>query len=377
MTGDVTLNHSEAIMMSSITRRSWISHAAAGLSLLAIRPSWAAQANSSNGNELIIKDLRVTPIALPDPPLLAASGCHGPYFLRNIVELETDAGITGIGETHGGSNITSQLEQCRELCVGQNAFAYRKFAPAIKDDFGGSTYAAIELACLDAIGHATGRRACEMLGGPVREKVEFASYLFFRYAADHPQVLNDPRLVDSRGRGDQALDPWGEVRTPESMAELAWDFHKKFGFRVHKLKAGVFDPQMELEALRAINDRFKGEHPLRIDPNSRWTVPTALRIGEALKDMPLEYYEDPGCDPKQAHRCGTWRPSWLGWNHSVSSAGNDHRNTWMGIEPAQQQSCWHHHGGHDPCGRSRPAANHRQRYSLRLAGRRGGYHRRQ
>ena len=49
-------------------------------------------------------------------------------------------------------------------------------------------------------------------------------------------------LVDTRGRGDAALDQWGDVRTPEAMAELAWQFHQKFGFRVHKLKAGVFDP---------------------------------------------------------------------------------------------------------------------------------------
>ena len=36
--------------------------------------------------------LKVTPIALPDPPILAASGCHGPYFLRNVVELKTEGG---------------------------------------------------------------------------------------------------------------------------------------------------------------------------------------------------------------------------------------------------------------------------------------------
>ena len=42
---------------------------------------------------LTITGLKVIPIALPDPPLLAASGCHGPYFLRNIVELRTDGAV--------------------------------------------------------------------------------------------------------------------------------------------------------------------------------------------------------------------------------------------------------------------------------------------
>ena len=72
--------------------------------------------------------LKVTPIALPDPPLLAASGCHGPYFLRNVVELQTEGGIVGIGETHGGESVTTALERARKVVVGQNAFAYRKFA---------------------------------------------------------------------------------------------------------------------------------------------------------------------------------------------------------------------------------------------------------
>jgi glucarate dehydratase len=50
---------------------------------------------------------------------------------------------------------------------------------------------------------------------------------------------------------------------------------------------------MEVEALRAISQRFDSRHVVRIDPNSRWTVPTALRVGQQLKALPLEYYEDP------------------------------------------------------------------------------------
>ena len=64
---------------------------------------------------LTITGLKVTPIALPDPPILAASGCHGPYFLRNMVELRTDGGIVGIGETHGGSDVTKVLDRAEPV----------------------------------------------------------------------------------------------------------------------------------------------------------------------------------------------------------------------------------------------------------------------
>ena len=118
---------------------------------------------------------------------------------------------------------------------------YRKFARELQS-LGMSCYAGIELACLDACGRATGRRLCELVGGPVRDPVEFAAYLFYRYAADHPVILADPHLVDSRGRGDRALDSWGEVRTPEAMAAMAARFRDRWGFRVFKLKGGVLSP---------------------------------------------------------------------------------------------------------------------------------------
>jgi glucarate dehydratase len=241
---------------------------------------------------LSITGVKVTPIALPDPPLLAASGCHGPYFLRNVIELRTEGGIVGIGETHGGEDVTKALQRAQSVVIGRSAFAYRRFARELQA-LGMSCYAGIELACLDACARATGRRLCELVGGPLRDSVEFAAYLFFRYAADHPVVLADPRLVDSRGRGDRALDSWGEVRSPEAMAELAARFRDRWGFRVFKLKGGVLAPDVERETMKALAARLGREALLRIDPNGRWRVETAVRIGKDIASLPLEYYEDP------------------------------------------------------------------------------------
>jgi glucarate dehydratase len=251
-----------------------------------------ACAMAPQASPLVITGLKVTPIALPDPPILAASGCHGPYFLRNIVELRTEGGIVGIGETHGGSDVTKVLDQSSQLLTGQNAFGYRKFARPLQVK-SMAAYAAIEMACIDACARASGRRFCELVGGPVRDSVEFAAYLFYRYAADHPVILSDPRLVDSRGRGDRALDSWGEVRTPETMAAMAAQFRDKWGFRVFKLKGGVLDPDLELETMKELAGRLGPKALLRIDPNGRWRQDTAVRVGKKLARMPLEYYEDP------------------------------------------------------------------------------------
>ena len=57
-------------------------------------------------------------------------------------------------------------------------------------------HAAIEFACLDIMGQKLGVPVHALLGGKLRDAVEFASYLFFRYA--------DPRDRPRRGAHDRA-----------------------------------------------------------------------------------------------------------------------------------------------------------------------------
>ena len=275
-----------------LTRRTLLG-GSAGLTLAAAVPRWMFASDRAS-KDLRIKRAKVTPIALPDPPILAASGCHGPYFLRAVVELETDDGIIGIGETPCRRDTVRDLSEAGKLLEGQSAFAIRRFATAL-ERFESAVFAGIEQACLDIVGKATGRRACELLGGPVRDDVEFAAYMFYRYAADDPRVLSDERLVDARGKGDKALDQWGEVRSAEAMLELAAGFRKKYGFRVLKLKGGVLHPDEELKTLQLWHERFGDDVPLRIDPNGNWTMATALSVANDIRrgNIPLEYYEDP------------------------------------------------------------------------------------
>jgi glucarate dehydratase len=291
---------------------------------------------------LTIAGLKVTPIALPDPPILAASGCHGPYFLRNVVELKVEGGIVGIAEVPGGERVTRALQQAEKLVVGQNVFAYRKFAHELQA-LGMGCYAGIELACLDASARATGRRLCELVGGPVRESVEFAAYLFYRYAADHPVVLSDPHLVDSRGRGDHALDSWGEVRSAETMAAMAAQFRDRWGFRVFKLKGGVLDPEIERDSLKAMAAKLGREALLRIDPNGRWKTSTAIRIGKEIANLPLEYYEDPV--QGQAAMAEVRRATGLKMSTNMCVTSFGHIPEAFKLKPIDVLLCDHHYFG--------------------------------
>ena len=116
---------------------------------------------------------------------------------------------------------------------------------------------------------------CDLLGGAVRERVPFSAYLFYKWAA-HP---------------GQAPDSWGPALDPAAIVAQAGRMIAEFGFTAIKLKGGVFAPEQEAEAIRALRAEFPG-HPLRIDPNAVWTVPTSLRVAAEL-DGVLEYLEDP------------------------------------------------------------------------------------
>lgn len=212
------------------------------------------------------------PVAVPDPPLRNSWGIHAPFFLRTILRLRTDEGLVGLSETYGPDKVGSlALDRAREVLIGESPYHFHRFLLRLNHP---ALYGAIEVGCLDLIGRATGQRICDLLGGPVRDRVAFSAYLFFKAA----------------GR-----DPWGAVESPEAMVGLAEQFVSRFGFRTLKVKGGVLPPLVEVETMRLLVERFGPEYPLRLDPNAAWSVETSLRVIHELEraGVRLEYLEDP------------------------------------------------------------------------------------
>jgi glucarate dehydratase len=105
--------------------------------------------------------------------------------------------------------------------------------------------------------------------------VPFSAYVFYKWAA-HPGA--EP-------------DGWGEALDPDGIVAQARGLVDRYGFRSIKLKGGVFPPEQEIEAIRALRAAFPG-HPLRLDPNAVWSVATSLAVAEETAGL-LEYLEDP------------------------------------------------------------------------------------
>jgi glucarate dehydratase len=252
-----------------------------------------------------IAEVRITPIALGDPPLLNAAGLHAPYALRTVVEVVTGDGISGLAEVPGSAAINARLESAREVAVGRDPLNRAALRSALRARFGVEASAArgdrswdrralvqvesaFDVACLDIAGKAFGQPAATLLGGIVRDRVPYAAYLFYKYegAGGDLGFGADPAARGwAAARQLAALDPDGIVAQARAMAG-------EFGFRSIKLKGGAFPPEEEVAALRALRAAFGNDVPLRHDPNAVWSIPTAIRWGRELEGI-LEYLEDP------------------------------------------------------------------------------------
>lgn len=267
-----------------------------------------------------ITEFRVTPIAFGDPPVRAAFGLHAPYALRTIVELVTDDGLSGVSETHGGAAVVADLEAIRELVLGRDPFQLASLEAQIWSSgarYGAPTttpwegklsspprtFAAVEVACLDLIGKATGRPVCDLLGGAVRERVPFSAYLFYKHAGAGGPFGFGP---DPQATTGWPLARQQEALSAEALVSQAQAMCAEYGFQSLKLKAGVLPPDEEVRTIRLLREAFGPHTPLRIDPNTAWSLETSVRCGEQLAGL-LEYYEDPVAGKEQmaelARRC--------------------------------------------------------------------------
>ncbi|MFG1807913.1 glucarate dehydratase family protein [Streptomyces sp. NPDC049040] len=242
-----------------------------------------------------ITGVDITPVAFHDPALLNAVGVHEPYALRAIVEVHTDQGITGLGETYADDGHLRRLRAAVEVITGMDVHTLGGMHRRISEALGGDTgsdghgltgmitssstadrvFAPFEVACLDIQGKAGGLPVSDLLGGAVRETVPFSAYLFYKWAG-HPGA--EP-------------DGWGEALDPDGIVAQARRMTEEYGFGAIKLKGGVMPPEEEVEAVRALHKAFPGV-PLRLDPNAAWTVETSVRVAGEL-DGVLEYLEDP------------------------------------------------------------------------------------
>ncbi|KAL4954886.1 enolase C-terminal domain-like protein [Aspergillus filifer] len=243
-----------------------------------------------------IRDIVITPVAFHDMPLLNSVGVHEPFALRSIIEVITDE-TYGLGESYGDSAHLERLQTAADLikAAGLSIYdtnaIYSICANSLAADAmsGGDgmagmvttasvadkVFSPFEVACLDIQGKLAGIPVCDLLGGKVRDNVQYSAYLFYKWAG-HP------------GEPD---DEYGAALDAEGLVKQARKIISEYGFKAIKLKGGVFPPEQEVAAIKALHAAFPSL-PLRLDPNAAWTVETSKWVAKELSGI-VEYLEDP------------------------------------------------------------------------------------
>ncbi|HEY7009917.1 MAG TPA: hypothetical protein VH395_13295, partial [Jatrophihabitantaceae bacterium] len=85
-----------------------------------------------------ISRIRITPVAFADPPLLNAVGLHEPFALRAIIQLETDDGLIGLGETYADEAHLTRLAAAADALVGLDVFDTNAMRTAVASALHGS-----------------------------------------------------------------------------------------------------------------------------------------------------------------------------------------------------------------------------------------------
>lgn len=243
-----------------------------------------------------LKKIKITRIRLWESPITR------PIFNQSfhVVTVETDAGITGIGE--GGSRDT--IEQCAAMLIGQEAnriehlwqYVYRgHFYPPGREKI--HALGALDLALWDIKGKALGVPVYELLGGLSRNHVECystgfprkgttaetaracieAGFRAFRTSVTGP---GDAGQFDARRRVEHTVEHCREIREGVGKdGDWAIDYHTRLDFADAVRLSQLLEPLNPLFCEDLVRSEYQG-----IYEKLRQQVKVPIAVGEHHSD---------------------------------------------------------------------------------------------
>lgn len=240
------------------------------------------------GSALTVAEVRLHRIALPLRDLYVSSMYLTATQARTVVELRTEGGLVGWGESHATATaIAQRLAQgwigkdlardalALKRSIGRIGFDNREGRGAL------SAYAGLELAAWDLRAKAAGVPLRVLLG---------------HQGAPRPLPVACPLPAAVPGaqvsRAELAAH-MAETRNAVRVAEMALGFRARHGINAFKYKSAGTGLAWDYAALSALREALGPEARLRFDPNAAYGTEEALRLCRALEQLGLEFYEDP------------------------------------------------------------------------------------
>ncbi|GBC68410.1 L-Ala-D/L-Glu epimerase [archaeon HR01] len=213
-----------------------------------------------------IRDLRFTPVSVPyrEPEHWAWGVREGVTAL--LIEVDADDGLTGLGESVPFVDLgyaVETLKVFKSLLVGEDPSniekIYHKLGALGYQHVVDLVFAGVETALWDLVAKELDKPLYRILGGAVREDIEFA--------------------------------PWLWIRRPEEMVKEAERFAEE-GFNTFYIKVAL-NPKDDIERVKVLREGLGDDIRIRVDANRGWTPGEAVRMINKLEKYDLEFVEEP------------------------------------------------------------------------------------
>jgi D-galactarolactone cycloisomerase len=185
----------------------------------------------------------------------------------DLIEVTTDAGLTGWGE---GSYAPELLRQDKALVIGRSPFEVEAIFEDLRPPARGQSRmgppagAGIDVALWDIVGQALGKPVYQLLGHPYRTRVQ--PYCTGLYRKD-----------------------WPDLAAGLAAEAQGW---KDRGFKAMKMKVG-YGPDIDVEIVRAVRKAIGPDIGLGADANCAYDAGSAVALGRQLEEFDLMWWEEP------------------------------------------------------------------------------------
>lgn len=232
------------------------------------------------------------------------------------VQIHSDDGLVGLGETFfGPAAVVGYIHQvAAPYLLGQDPRAVEKhhstlgrrmMSKAIGAEARGLS--ALDIALWDIFGQSVGLPIYRCLGGPVRERIRIyntcAGYGYNIYKSAKP----GSSFAASWGLGEHQ-GPYEDLIAWQQEGRAADVARSLLEMGITAMKIWPFDQfadatdgqhitpeQIEegLKPFRQIRDAVGNRMEIAVEMHSRWNLPSAIRIAEALEEINPMWFEDP------------------------------------------------------------------------------------
>jgi glucarate dehydratase len=227
-----------------------------------------------------ITNVNVTPVNIPLEVPIFWTGGYYPGTSKAIVEVETDEGLTGLGEVPS-AYLAQVVQDLAPLVIGKDPLDITgienvcvppwQIVQNTDDSSAVTAFGGLEIALWDIRGKVWNQPLYNLLGGAVKKEIPFTEYFAYRVKKD--------------GIG-------GEM-DPGAVADYCVRMNAEHGSTFFEGKLILGDPQLEIDTVKAMRKALGPRAMIRLDSNMQWSLSTARHVLQEIEPYDIQNYEDP------------------------------------------------------------------------------------